>query len=109
MSTPIRLNSDEVKSWINNNIHEQEIEKQLKSRGLNSEEISNHLNEYKKTKYVGRQTTGFILLAIGGLIGFIGFLLTILNPFPSLYYFCLIGLTSIAAIIICLGLYYLLE
>ena len=109
MSTSIRLKTDEVKSWINNNVHEQEIEKQLQNRGLNSEEISGFINDYKKTKYASRQTTGFILLAIGSLIGFIGFLLTILNPFPSLYYFCLIGLTSIAAIIICLGLYYLLE
>lgn len=109
MSTSIRLNADEVKSWINNNIHEQEIEKELQNRGLTSEEISSYIIEYKKTKYAGRQTTGFILLAIGSLIGFLGFVLTILNPFPSLYYFSLIGLTSIAAIIICIGLYYLLE
>jgi cell division protein FtsW (lipid II flippase) len=65
--------------------------------------------QYKKTKFARRQTTGFILLAIGSLVGFIGFILTILNPFPNLYNFCLIGLTSIAATIICLGLYYLLE
>lgn len=109
MSTTINLNSAEIQVWINNNIQEHEIEKQLQSRGLQSDEILSYIKEYKKTKFARRQTTGFILLAIGSLVGFIGFILTILNPFPNLYNFCLIGLTSIAATIICLGLYYLFE
>jgi len=46
MSTSIRLNNDQVKTWINNNIQEQEIEKQLQSRGMNSEEISCYIIEY---------------------------------------------------------------
>lgn len=109
MSSSIELNSNEIQMWIRNNLDEIEIEKQLQNKGLQNDQILNYIKEYKKTKNAQRQTTGFILLAIGSLIGFVGFILTILNPFPSLYNFFLIGLTSIAAIIICLGLYYLLE
>lgn len=109
MTTSIELNSQEIQMWIKNNFNEIEIENHLKNKGLQNDEIVNYIKEYKRTKYAQQQTTGFILLAIGSLTGFIGFILTVLNPLPSLYNFFLIGLTSIAAIIICIGLYCLLE
>jgi hypothetical protein len=59
--------------------------------------------------YAKRQTTGFILLAIGAVLGFISCVLTLANPVPALYYWILYGLTSIAVIILMVGLYYVLE
>ncbi len=66
-------------------------------------------NESKKAKIAKRQTDGFILLAFGAVLGFISCVLTIINSIPSLYFWILYGLTSIAVILICAGLYYLFE
>ena len=51
----------------------------------------------------------FVFLAVGAVMGFISCLLTIINPVPSLYGVILYGLTSVAIILIMMGLYYLFE
>lgn len=56
-----------------------------------------------------RQTKGFICLAAGAFLGFISCVITLINPIPELYNLVLYGLTSIAVIIIFIGLYLVFE
>jgi len=52
---------------------------------------------------------GFLFAGLGAVIGFISCLLSIINPVPELYNVILFGLTSVAILLICLGLYFLFE
>jgi len=56
-----------------------------------------------------RQAKGFICMGIGAILGFISCVMTLVNPIPALYDIILYGLTSIAIIIIFIGLYLVFE
>ena len=73
--------------------------------GLDEEAIDTNLKELRKLKFGKRQFTGFIVLALGATLSFISCILSVLNPVPELYYWFLYGLTSVALILIFLGLY----
>lgn len=109
MSSTLDLKSIEIQSWIVNNLQEQDIEQRLLNEGLDQETINIHLKEFRRTKHARRQTNGLFLLISGGSIGFLGFILAVINPIPSFYNAFLIGTTSLAAIVICLGLYFVVE
>lgn len=103
------IDQAEIQQWVSDRLSVQKIEELLQSRGLDPETISLHVKEFNKQRYEIRRSKGFIFASIGAVIGFIGCVLAILNPLPELYYFGLYGLTSIAAILICVGLYFLFE
>lgn len=109
MSSSLDLKNADIQSWILNNLQEQDIEQQLVSKGVDPESIKNHIIEFKKTKHARRQTTGLILFIAGGFFGFLGFILAVINPIPSFYNVFLISTTSLAAIVICAGLYFIVE
>ncbi|MBK6838311.1 MAG: hypothetical protein IPG90_08565 [Bacteroidetes bacterium] len=98
-----------IQQWIAEKRDTQLIEEELSAQGHDPVSIESCIREFKKIKYGRRQSTGFTFLAIGAVLGFISCLLSILNPIPDLYYVILYGLTSIAVLLICAGLYYLLE
>ncbi len=104
MSSSLDFKNVDIQTWILNNLQEQDIEQQLLSKGFDPESIKNYIQEFKQTKHARRQTTGLFLLIAGGLIGFLGFILAVINPIPSFYNAFLIGTTSLAAAAICLGL-----
>jgi hypothetical protein len=68
-----------------------------------------HLKEFNKQRYEIRRSKGFLFASIGAVVGFMGCVLALLNPLPELYYLGLYGFTSLAAILICVGLYFLFE
>jgi hypothetical protein len=109
MSSSLDFKNVDIQTWILNNLQEQEIEQQLLSKGFDPESIKNYIQEFKQTKYARRQTIGLFLLIAGGLIGFLGFILAVINPIPSFYNAILVGSTSLAAIVIFLGLYFVVE
>lgn len=78
-------------------------------QGFDKEVIDAHLEERKRIIHSKRQSTGFILLAVGAAAGFISCVLTLTNPFPDLFHWILYGLTSAAVIVICIGLYFVFE
>ena len=55
------------------------------------------------------QIAGFIIFAIGGLLGFVGCVFTMLDFYPNLREFFLYGLTSVAVIMVFISLYLILE
>ncbi len=98
-----------VQKWIAENLDFSSIEKNLKSQGFNDEAIAAYLNEYKKRKAGQKQSMGFIVLSIGATLGFVSCILTLTNPIPELFHVILYGLTSVAVLLIILGLYLVFE
>lgn len=103
------IDQAEIQQWISNKLSVQKIEELLQVKGFDPETISLYLKEYNKQRYAIRRSKGFVYASIGAFLGFIGCILAILNPLPELYYVGLFGFTSIAAILICTGLYFLFE
>ena len=103
------IDQAEIQQWISDKLSAQKIEELLQGRGLDPETISLHLKEFSKQRYEIRRSKGFVFASIGAVLGFFGCILAILNPLPELYYLGLYGFTSLAAILICIGLYFLFE
>ena len=95
--------------WIEAKLEPAAVEEQLRQKGFSDENIANYLDEYRKAKFAKRRFNGFFCTALGAFLGFISCLLTIINPVPELYNLILFGLTSVAILLICLGLYFLFE
>ncbi|HMU71880.1 MAG TPA: hypothetical protein PKD93_04040 [Ferruginibacter sp.] len=103
------VNTVVIQQWIAEQLDIQRVKEKLAALGYDEETTRLHLAEFKKIKYGKRQFAGFVYLAIGAVLGFISCILTVFNPVPELYNWILFGLTSVAVLIIFLGLYYLLE
>ena len=71
--------------------------------------IAHHPEEFKQGKNAKKQFIGFICLGTGAFLGFISCVLTLTNPIPELFNIILYGLTSVAILIICAGLYLVFE
>ena len=109
MSYPASVNTAVAQQWVTDKLNIEKVKEQLAALGYDEEAVSLHLKEYKKHRYGKRQFTGFVCLAAGAFLGFISCVLTLINPVPELYNWILYGLTSVAVVVIVLGLYYLLE
>ena len=103
------VNPSIIKQWVADKLDNQKIQQMLHADGYDEEAIANHLQEVRKLKIAKRQVTGFIYLAAGAFLGFISCVLTLINPIPALYNWILFGLTSIAIMVIFIGLYYVFE
>jgi hypothetical protein len=95
--------------WKATNGSEEIIVEELRQHGMDSLQIIEILNFFKKKKNDERQTTGFTLTGIGAFIGFISCLFTMLDLVPELRGLVLYGLTSLALIFIFIGLYFIFE
>lgn len=109
MPAAISIDTNTIKEWMLERLEPTAIEEQLKSKGFDSESIIAYLKEYKRQCNARRQFTGFIYMGSGAFLGFISGLLSVINPIPELYYYILYGLTSIALILIFIGLYFIFE
>jgi hypothetical protein len=109
MNLPVSVDSQTYQQWIAENLDKDHIREKLHSLGLDAESIAQHLKEFTKLKNARRQFKGFICLGLGAFMGFISCVLTLVNPIPELYNWILFGLTSVAIMIIMLGLYFLFE
>jgi len=102
-------NPSQIQQWIDHNWDVKKIEKELSSLGLDIEAIQTRIQEFKKAKRAKRSTTGFAFLITGAFVGFVSCVLTIANPVPALYDLVLYGLTSVAILVIVIGLYFVME
>jgi hypothetical protein len=109
MQSQSPLDTALIRSWIDARLEPANVEAQLKMMDFTQEDISNYLKEYQKERYARRRVNGFIGAGVGAVLGFTSCLLTFFNPFPELYNLILFGLTSVAILLICLGLYFLFE
>jgi len=103
------IDHQQIQQWIIARFTVQKIEQQLQTKGLDPETISLYLKEFNKQRFAIRRSKGFVFATSGAVLGFVGCILAILNPLPEIYYLGLYGFTSIAAILILAGLYFLFE
>ena len=109
MTYPADINKELLQQWVADKIDPQEVEKVLMEKGIAASDISEYVKAYKKLKNENRQFIGFICAGLGAFLGFISCVLSIVNPIPELYNLILFGLTSLAIIIIVVGLYLVFE
>ncbi len=92
-----RYSIEKIKEYLRQNISD------------NDDIILKYISQFQKQFSARQHTRGFIIMAVGAFIGFISCLLSIINPFPEIYFFSLYGLTSIAICVVMLGLYFVFE
>ena len=109
MQSQPSLDTALIRSWVDAKLATDNVEAQLKMMDFSEEKIADYVKAYKKERYAGRRMNGFLFAGIGAVTGFISCLLSIINPVPELYNVILFGLTSVAILLICLGLYFLFE
>ena len=103
------INASLINQWLFERLNLQEIEEKLIALGFDSDNRAAYIQAYKKLKYAKRQSLGFVLAGIGAILGFIGCVLSMLNPIPEFNDFFLYGLTTIAVIVVFAGLYLVFE
>lgn len=103
------IDQSTLQQWLAEKLDVQAVESRLHGLGLDAESVRQYLCEYRKCCLAKRQFIGFVYLAVGAVTGFISCVLTLINPVPSLYEVILYGMTSVAIILIMIGLYYLFE
>lgn len=109
MSDSRLIDAHIVQQFLSENLSEKLIKERLCSLGYDEELISRYLSELRRVKNARRQTMGFVYLVTGGVLGFISCILAIVNPVPEFYYWFLYGLTSVAILLACYGLYNIFE
>ena len=97
------------KSWDFNKKSPEEMMLDLRNLGLSEEEVNNIYDQYNKIKLHERHLKGMMMMLIGGFIGFLSCVLTMLDLFPEIRGFTLYGLTSIGVLIAFIGAYFVFE
>ncbi len=98
-----------IEQWIKNNFDHERIRQQMIAQGSDEASIEEHLQAFKKKKQLRKQGVGFIYIAAGSILGFIGCVIAMVNPFPEFYHMLLYGFGSISMLIVFWGLYQVFE
>lgn len=109
MSYTISVDQATIQQWIAAKLEPKAVEEELLSKGMDAADIASNLQTFKRLRNAKRQVNGFICMGLGAFIGFISCILSVLNPIPELYNVILFGLTSVAILIVFLGMYFLFE
>jgi len=96
--------------WKYKNHFDEVIMNELRQHGLDSLQIMELMDYFKKKQENEHLThTGFLITSLGALLGFISCVLTMTDVFPEFRSFILYGMTSVAIVLITVGLYYIFE
>jgi hypothetical protein len=109
MSYPKAIDQTVLQQWVAAKLDVSAVEQELKSMGLDAESVVTQIKAYKRLSNAKKQFTGFLFMAVGAFLGFVSCVLTLINPIPELYNVILFGLTSIAIIVIFIGMYFVFE
>lgn len=109
MSAETIIDQGYLQQWVNQNLDQKAIEDQLQQKGFDHAVIASYVKAYRKLRNSKKQFNGFLFAGLGAFLGFLSCVLSIINPVPELYTTFLFGLTSIAILLACYGLYLLFE
>jgi protein-S-isoprenylcysteine O-methyltransferase Ste14 len=109
MSYPVSVDQSTLQQWVAAKIDPSAVEEKLKIMGLDTESIATQLKAYKRLCNAKKQFMGFVFMAVGAFLGFVSCVLSLVNPIPELYNVILFGLTSVAIIVIFIGMYCVFE
>ncbi len=98
-----------IQQWMVENRSLEYVEGVLREMDADIETFEAYVVAFKKAKRSKRVTNGFILMAAGAVLGFVGFILTVTNIFPGMFYVTLFGFTTVSAVLVGWGLYLVLE
>jgi hypothetical protein len=98
-----------LQQWITAQMEPKAVEEALLARGFDEAAIASHLKEFRRLKNAKRLFAGFVCMGVGAFLGFLSCVLTLINPIPALYSIILYGLTSLAILVILIGLYFVFE
>lgn len=100
---------DFFSQWSHLGYSVEQIEADLQDKGFIKEKVDEIIQLYKKHRSAAKSTRGFICMVIGALVGFTSCMFTLLDIFPEMREFDMVGLTSIAIGLVVLGCYYVFE
>jgi hypothetical protein len=103
------IDTNILQKWIAARMEPKAVEEALLASGYDETAINSHLNEYRRLKNAKRLFEGFVCMGVGAFLGFISCVLTLINAVPALYAIILYGLTSLAILVILVGLYFVFE
>ncbi len=103
------VNTTMLQQWIEEKRSPEQIQESLISLGHDDTSIREHLQAFRKKQYANRQWVGFLCLVAGAITGFIGCVLSLIDPVPALHGVFLYGMTSAAIIMVFAGLYMVFE
>jgi len=86
-----------------------EILEELKNQQLSPEEITSVWENYSRYRIDHRNTMGWLWMGIGGFMGLVSCVLTMLEPMPAMRGVFMYGLTSVAVAIALYGCYLVME
>jgi hypothetical protein len=109
MSLTISVDANLIGQWVAAKRDNAAIEEELQQKGVDADTVAAYMKEYKRQRNAKRQFAGFVNAAIGAILGFISCTLTVTNIFPGMFDAILYGLTTVAILFICRGLYFVFE
>lgn len=109
MSHTVIVDPAIIQQWVHKKISIAHLQEQLPAQGWDEEKIHAYLQQLKKVRTARRQWIGFICMGTGAFMGFVCCVLSLTNPFPNWYNFILYVPTTLAIVVIGVGLYYVFE
>lgn len=105
-----QANTDiDFRKWHQNKISKSQIFEVLENQGLSPEEISSVWENYSRFRIDHRNTRGWLWMGIGGFLGLVSCVLTMLEPLPVMRGVFMYGLTSVAVSMALYGCYLVME
>ena len=103
--------NDEVlfRTWQQRNVSKALVREELRNQGLSMDEITSMLEDYTRYRIARRNTMGWTLMGLGGLLGLVSCIFTMLDPMPVIRGFLMYGLTSLAVVLALYGCYLVME
>lgn len=99
----------DFRKWHQNKISKSQIFEVLENQGLSHEEISSVWENYSRFRIDHRNTRGWLWMGIGGFLGLVSCVLTMLEPLPVMRGVFMYGLTSVAVSMALYGCYLVME
>lgn len=97
------------RKWQELKMSRSQILEELKSQQLSPEEITSVWENYSRYRIDHRNTMGWLWMGIGGFMGLVSCVLTMLEPMPAMRGVFMYGLTSVAVAIALYGCYLVME
>ena len=95
--------------WHQLKISKSSALEELGGKGLSAEEIMLIWENYSRYRLSKRITLGWTLMFVGGALGLLSCVITMLDPFPALRGLFMYGITSVAITMSLYGCYLVME
>lgn len=99
----------DFRKWHQHKMSKTEVLDTLGNQGLSPEEITSVWENYYRFRIDHRNTRGWLWMGIGGFLGLVSCVLTMLEPLPVLRGVFMYGLTSVAVAMALYGCYLVME